>query len=71
MDISLTKYFAMLAAIIAIPFIYIVITFIGYQPPSDHRVLQDQQMVAQILDMNASDVIFTGYAPTVGVCEYK
>jgi hypothetical protein len=66
MHISLGKYFAMLIAIIAIPFVYIVVTFIGYQPPPDHRVLQDQdQMVAQILDMNTSDVIFTGYSAGV------
>jgi hypothetical protein len=64
MDISLGKYFAMLVAIIAIPFVYIVVTCIGYEPPPDHRILQDQT-VAQILDMNASDVIFSGYSTRV------
>jgi hypothetical protein len=66
-DISLGKYFALLVAIVTIPFVYIVVTFIGYYPPPDHRVLQDQT-IARILDMNASEIIFSGYsAASTGV----
>jgi hypothetical protein len=64
MDISLGRYFLLLVACIGIPFIYIVVTFIGYYPPADHRVLQDET-IARILGMNASDVIFTGYSAGV------
>jgi hypothetical protein len=60
MDISTPKYFAMLAGILAVPLSYVIVLAYEWYPPADNRVL-NSSMVATILEMNQSDVVFAAF----------
>jgi hypothetical protein len=64
MDVPVWGYFALLVAVCLIPLVYIVGSAIFYYPPGDHQVLQDAG-VAELLGLNASDVVFSGYSAGV------
>jgi hypothetical protein len=54
----------MLTGILLVPLIYVIIFAINYYPPPNHRVLQDEA-VARLFDLNASQVFFSAYSQGV------
>jgi hypothetical protein len=58
---STTQYFILLAAILAVPLIYVVISAVEFYPTADHFQLLDQNAADMLGVANSNQIILTGW----------